>query len=54
MLGVESLGDAEHAAPGVVLAGRSGAADDILAHQDDARVARHFEVDRLVDGHLDS
>src|SRR3989441_11358894 len=34
VLGVEALGDAEDAAPGVVLAGAAGAADDVLAHED--------------------
>ena len=33
-LRIQPLGDAEHAAPGVVLAGRAGAADDVLAEHD--------------------
>jgi hypothetical protein len=54
VLGVEVLGDAEHAAPGIDRAGAAGAADDILAHDDDRRVAVHFEIERLVDGLFDA
>jgi hypothetical protein len=31
---VQALGHAEHAAPGVILAGRTGAAGDVLAHDE--------------------
>ena len=48
-LRVEALGDAEHAAPRVVLAGRAGAADDVLAEDDDGLVALHLLRERLVD-----
>src|SRR3954454_12233929 len=46
---VEALGDAEHAAPGVVVARRAGAADDVLAEDDDRLVALHLLPERLVD-----
>ena len=46
----QALGHAEHAAPGIVFAGRAGAAGDVLAHQDHARVAPHFLAQRLIDG----
>ena len=46
----QALGDAERAAPRVLLAGRAGAAGDVLAHHDHARIALHFLTDRLVDG----
>ena len=48
-LGHQPLGDAERAAPGVVLAGRAQAAGDVLAHDDDAVVALHLLAERLVD-----
>ena len=41
-LGHQPLGDAERAAPGVLLAGRAQAAGDVLAHDDDAVVALHL------------
>jgi len=52
MLVEQALGHAQHAAPGVLLAGRAGAARVVLAHHDHARVAGHFLVQRLVDGLL--
>ena len=45
----QALGDAERPAPGVLVAGRAGAAGNVLAHDDDAAVAPHFLADRLVD-----
>ena len=53
-LAVEALGDAEHAAPGVVLAGRAGAAGDVLAEDDDGLVALHLLRERLVDRLLEA
>ncbi|MGT2493409.1 hypothetical protein ACU4GD_30295 [Cupriavidus basilensis] len=51
-LAYKLLGHAEYAAPGVFLAVRAGAADDILAEHDHARVTGHFLVDRFVDRQL--
>jgi len=47
---VQPLGHAEHAAPGILRAGRSGAPGVVLAHDDDAFVALHFLGQRLVQG----
>jgi hypothetical protein len=48
----QTLGDAEHPAPGVVLleAGDGGAAGDVLAHEDDVGVTSHLLAQGLVDG----
>jgi hypothetical protein len=48
-LGEQALGDAERAAPGVLLARGSQAARDVLAHEDDAVVALHLLAQGLVD-----
>ena len=45
----QAFGDAERPAPGVVLAGRAEAAGDVLAHDDDARIAAHLVAQRLED-----
>ena len=45
----QALGDAHRAAPCVLLAGRAGAAGDVLAHQDHARVPLHLLTDRFID-----
>ena len=49
VFGVQALGDAENAAPGIFLAGGAGAADDILSHHDHRRIAGHFLVKRLIE-----
>ena len=48
-LGHQPLGDTERAAPGVVLAGGTQAAGDVLAHDDDAMIALHLLGEGLVD-----
>ena len=48
-LRAEALGDAHRAAPGVLVARGTGAARDVLAHHDDARVALHLLAHRFVD-----
>ena len=45
---VEPLGDAEHAAPGVLFARRTHAAGVVLAHDDHGLVARHLLDQRFV------
>ena len=47
--GHQSLGDAQRAAPGIVLAGRTEPAGHVLAHDDDAVVALHLLAEGLVD-----
>ena len=49
IFGIEALGDAEDTTPGILLAVSSHAADDVLAHDDDRRIARHFLVESLVE-----
>ena len=48
-LRMQAFGDAERAAPGILLARRAGAAGDVLAHQDDPGIAGHLLGQRLVD-----
>ena len=48
-LAEQPLGDAEHAAPRILLAWCARAAGDVLAHQDDCRIPAHFLAQRLVD-----
>ena len=52
VLGVETLGNTEHAAPGICLAVAASASDNVFPHQNDSRVSAHFEINRLVDGIL--
>ena len=50
ILSEQALGDAHHAAPGVLLPAGFLAAGNILADQHDARIARHLVIDCFVDG----
>ncbi len=48
--GEQALGDAEGAAPGVVLTGGAGTPGDVFAHQHHCRIAVHFVTQGFVDG----
>ena len=50
MLGVEAFGYTHHPAPRVLFARRAGAADNVLTHEDDGRIAAHFLINRFIDG----
>src|SRR5207248_316262 len=49
VFGIETLGDAQDAAPGIFLAFTAHPADDVLAHDDDRRIAGHFLIERLIE-----